>query len=111
MLIWHVNWTRDYRNKYDRLAFTRCSYEPCAQYILERFRRVLRQPGQPGSRAALFLAGGAASGKTSSVGSNNIKRFDMVFDSNLASFDKAKMMISKCLEIGWSVDVLYVHRP
>ena len=103
--------SRDYRNKYDRLCFTRCSYAPCAQYVLNRFRNVIRQPCSPGTRAVLFLAGGAASGKTSSVGQKTIKLYDLIFDSNLADFQKARMMIDESLKAGWLVDISYIHRP
>ncbi len=35
----------------------------------------------------------------------------MIFDSNLAGFDKAKTLIAESLESGWLADVRCVHRP
>lgn len=103
--------SRDYRNKYDCIAFTRCTYAPCSRYVRERLSLELATPGRPGDRTLLVLAGGAASGKTSSVGETTLKTYPLVFDSNLADFQKARGIVDEALRHGWQVDVRYIHRP
>jgi hypothetical protein len=103
--------SRAYRSKFDRIAFTRCTYGPASAYVLGRYHRELARPGPVGQRAVLLLAGGAASGKTSSVGEQTIKDYDLVFDSNLADVAKAVSMIETAVSCGWVVDVSYIHRP
>jgi hypothetical protein len=100
-----------YRSVADRLRFTRATYPSAAQYVLRRFHATIGMPGTPGSRSVLFLGGGAASGKTTSVGRDVILEYDLVFDSNLADVVKASTMIDEALRGGWFVSVRYIHRP
>jgi hypothetical protein len=100
-----------YQNFHDRVRFTRATYAPAAKFVRRRFDEIISTPGDAGGRQVLFLAGGAASGKTTSIGTDVIGEYNLIFDSNLADFDKARRMIRFAADSGWFVDVRYIHRP
>jgi hypothetical protein len=97
-----------------RQAFTEATYAPSRDYV---FRRILRALGTPPTTKSgkaprvLFLAGGPASGKTTSVGQALLERYDLVIDSTLSDLRKARVMIDGALIADWMVDVTYIHRP
>lgn len=98
-----------YQRHADRILYTAATYSPCSTYVLKRLLRTLQSPFAK-ERLVLFLAGGAASGKTTAIGRNVIDAADIVFDSNLAQLPKAKLMIEAALTAGWVVFIIYVHR-
>ena len=99
-----------YNSVAGRLSFTCCTYDPCSAYVRDRLDRVLSAPAIDRQRQILFLAGGAASGKSNCVGTKYRSEFDLIFDSNLGNLAKARAMIATALQHGWLVDVLYINR-
>src|SRR4051812_2189787 len=65
----------------DRIAFTPATYEPARDYVYDRFMRSITPAKE--ARVAMLLAGGAASGKTTSI-RRAVQAADLVFDSNCA---------------------------
>ena len=57
----------------------------------------------------IILAGGAASGKTTSI-KRALARADLVFDSNCTDLGKGKNLVDSALKQGWIVFVVYIHR-
>jgi len=102
----------DYQTREDRLKNTPATYAAASVYVRDRFNRTIDKLAAEGKTPhVLFLAGGASSGKSSTVNDHYLRAFDVVFDSNLARLDTAKEMIEKVLKAGGDARVLYVHRP
>ncbi len=94
-----------YQSVSDRTRFTRATYEPARDYVYARFMRELKKK----EGLVIILAGGAASGKTTSI-QGTLQGADLVFDSNCADISKAKRVIDAAVGHGWSVVVVYIHR-
>lgn len=103
------NLSPHYQCRADRIAFTKATYPPCSNYVLQRFYRTVKNK-EWRHKTVLFLAGGAASGKTTSIGKEVMSRFDLVFDSNMAGYEKARKMLDAATIQGWEVSLLYIHR-
>lgn len=102
-----------YRTVEQCLAFTYCTAAPAGQYIHGRYDRTLPTTTRPAPARpeVLFLAGGAASGKTEAARTLVATRaFDLIFDSNLGNAVRARQMIDGAVDLGCEVTVFYVHR-
>ena len=96
-----------YRTREDRLKFTHATYLPASEYVYQRYVRAVRE----GYKLVVLLAGGAASGKTTSL-STLLENDDIsvIFDSNCASFVKAEKMIDDAIAANCAVLCIYMHR-
>ena len=74
-----------YKTIADRIAFTNATYAPARDYVFNRSMRTIKSSR---GKLAMILAGGAASGKSTSV-RGLLERADLVFDSNCAEFQTA----------------------
>ena len=94
-----------YRSVIERTLYTRATYDAAKNYVFDRFMRDLKKT----KGVVIILAGGAASGKTTSI--KTILAFaDLVFDSNCADLVKGKLLIDAAVKQGWFVLVVYIHR-
>lgn len=96
-----------FRTVRDRTAFTVATYEPARDYVYDRYMRTVSASRR---KRAVLLAGGAASGKSTSVKRAEGVAADVIFDSNCAQFDKACRMIDAAVKRQWVVFVFYMHR-
>ena len=95
-----------YQTIADRTLFTRATYDPARDYVFKRFGRELKKRN---SGIAIILAGGAASGKTTSIKSI-LSVANLVFDSNCADLSKGKSLVDTAVKYNWIVLVVYIHR-
>lgn len=76
------------------------------------FAKVLweRKLAEPGDGPILFMSGGTGAGKSTGVKELPPADYHAIYDSNLASFTKAKRQIDRALETGRDVDIMHVWR-
>ena len=99
-------------NKRARLDLTDEGGPAAGTYARDRLVRDLdRLAPQPGEDKTLMItAGGAGSGKSSSIDAALDSGMDLIFDNQLRSPDTATKVIDHALSKGWDVEVRYVHR-
>lgn len=91
-------------------------HEPSSAFVKQMYADKLSQPTPTGrDNTVLFTAGGTGAGKTTGLQeankvSNNIRNAEIVYDTNMNSFDSADKKISQALKAGRKVAVVYTYR-
>jgi hypothetical protein len=100
-----------YRTFANRIAFTQATFKPAQNYVFGRFLDTIEENPGPGRRA-LLMAGGPASGKSFSLRERVVlENFDLIFDTTLSDYPKARAIVEHLLNFDWDVEIQYVHRP
>jgi RNA polymerase sigma factor (sigma-70 family) len=98
-----------------RLVLERSTIAPAGYVALGmEFSSVLRAERNPAKPYAMFLAGGMASGKTTSVNAAlpELKNESaLIYDSTFSNFDRASMTLEQSLAAGLRPVVVFVYRP
>jgi len=103
----------DYRGN---RALSAVVHEPASALMKERYARMLSEEAPDHlDNSVLFTAGGTGSGKTTAL--QNVPevfekqvRAQVVYDTNLASFESSKKKIDQALAADKQVVIAYVHR-
>lgn len=91
-------------------------HEPSSALVKQMFAEKLSQPTPPGrDNTVLFTAGGAGAGKTTSLQaaaqqSKGIQNAEMVYDTNMNSFESADKKVKQALAAGRKVGIVYTYR-
>jgi hypothetical protein len=91
-----------------RIRHTLSTGEPAGAYAHARILRELKARAK--RRELLITAGGAGSGKTTSLEQAR-EGADLVFDNQFRHFARAEEVLKVAIAAGWRVQVIYVHRP
>jgi len=91
----------------------RVAVHPAAQWVRdELFRRALRERAEAGRNRVVFMAGGNASGKSSTVTASGAEAgAQIVLDSTFSNVDHASRLVEDALAAGKAVTIHYVNRP
>jgi hypothetical protein len=91
-------------------------HEPSSALVKQMYAEKLSQPTPPGmDNTVLFTAGGTGAGKTTGLQmarevSPTIRDAEMVYDTNMNSFDSADKKIDQALKAGRKVGIVYTYR-
>jgi hypothetical protein len=91
-------------------------HEPSSAFVKQMYAEKLSQPTPPGmDNTVLFTAGGTGAGKTTGLQmarevSPTIRDAEMVYDTNMNSFDSADKKIDQALKAGRKVGIVYTYR-
>jgi hypothetical protein len=91
-------------------------HEPSSAFVKQMYAEKLSQPTPPGmDNTVLFTAGGTGAGKTTGLQmarevSPTIRDAEMVYDTNMNTFDSADKKIDQALKAGRKVGVVYTYR-
>jgi hypothetical protein len=91
-------------------------HEPSSALVKQMYADKLSQPTPSGrDNTVLFTAGGTGAGKTTGLQeankvSQNIRNAEIVYDTNMNSFDSADKKISQALRAGRKVAIVYTYR-
>ena len=91
-------------------------HEPSSAFVKQMYAEKLSQPTPPGmDNTVLFTAGGTGAGKTTGLQmarevNQNIRDAEMVYDTNMNSFDSADKKIDQALKAGRKVGIVYTYR-
>jgi len=105
-----------YRTYEGRIEFTQATGAAASAYAEDLVRRRLANPPKLAGGASpivIFTAGGVASGKSSILTPEAIRREgpSLVVDAQMRYPDKAVAQVALALQHGWTVQVWYVQRP
>ncbi len=99
-----------------RTKWSSAVFEPASAVAKELYSRALKQKTSPGgSKMVVFTAGGAGVGKTtvlrqSANFTRAVEMADFVYDTTLSSFRSAMERISRALDSGRTVNIIFVYR-
>jgi hypothetical protein len=91
-------------------------HEPSSAFVKQMYADRLSKPTPPGmDNTVLFTAGGTGAGKTTGLQeaqkvSQGIRDAEMVYDTNMNSFDSADKKIDQALKAGRKVGIVYTYR-
>lgn len=87
-------------------------HEPASALVKMMYERKLAEAPKRGEKpVVLFSAGGTGAGKTTGIKTiGGIEDVQIVYDSNMNSFDSAVTRIDKALNAGKDVKILYTYR-
>jgi hypothetical protein len=91
-------------------------HEPSSAFVKQMYAEKLSQPTPPGmDNTVLFTAGGTGAGKTTGLQmarevNQNVRDAEMVYDTNMNSFDSADKKIDQALKAGRKVGIVYTYR-
>ena len=91
-------------------------HEPSSAFVKQMYAEKLSQPTPPGmDNTVLFTAGGTGAGKTTGLQeaqkvSQSIRDAEMVYDTNMNTFDSADKKIDQALKAGRKVGIVYTYR-
>jgi hypothetical protein len=91
-------------------------HEPASAFVKQMYAEKLSQDTPPGKEnLVLFTAGGTGAGKTTGLQeaakvSNNIQNAEIVYDTNMNTFDSADKKIKQALTAGRNIGVVYTYR-
>jgi len=91
-------------------------HEPSSALVKQMYAEKLSQPTPPGmDNTVLFTAGGTGAGKTTGLQeaqkvSQSIRDAEMVYDTNMNTFDSADKKIDQALKAGRKVGIVYTYR-
>lgn len=101
----------EFRDRDFRLRHTPSTATPAGAYANGLMRRKLAMGPREGGDVVRFMAGGAGSGKTSSLGDAAVAELGLVFDNPMHRADRGRELLVLAAENGWKTQVVYVHRP
>ena len=91
-------------------------HEPSSAFVKQMYADKLSQPTPTGrDNTVLFTAGGTGAGKTTGLQeaskvSKSIRDAEIVYDTNMNSFESADKKISQALKAGRKVAIVYTYR-
>jgi hypothetical protein len=91
-------------------------HEPSSAFVKQMYAEKLSQPTPPGrDNTVLFTAGGTGAGKSTSLQaaaqqSKGIQNAEMVYDTNMNTFESADKKVKQALAAGRKVGIAYVYR-
>jgi len=91
-------------------------HEPSSAFVKQMYAEKLSQDTPPGrDNTVLFTAGGTGAGKTTGLQeaakvSQGIRNSEIVYDTNMNSFDSADKKIQQALKAGRNVGIVYTYR-
>jgi hypothetical protein len=91
-------------------------HEPSSAFVKQMYAEKLSQPTPPGmDNTVFFTAGGTGAGKSTGLQmarevSPAIRDAEMVYDTNMNSFDSADKKIDQALKAGRKVGIVYTYR-
>ena len=91
-------------------------HEPSSAFVKQMYAEKLSQDTPPGrDNLVLFTAGGTGAGKTTGLQeaakvSDNIKNAEIVYDTNMNTFDSADKKVQQALRAGRNVGIVYTYR-
>lgn len=103
------------RNRDHRMRYTLATQGPSRELAIETYRRMLReQPADEAPRDVVFTAGGAGSGKSTSVSRIQevqllVDQAQIVFDTTMSN-EQAIELVRMALSTGRRVTIVYVYR-
>lgn len=97
----------------DPAKFGSAVHEPASAFTKAIYKELLARPAVFGS--VVFTAGGAGAGKSSGLKASPEltamkAQSDIVYDSVLQNYDKAKVLIDQAVKSGRKVTVIFTHR-
>jgi hypothetical protein len=91
-------------------------HEPSSAFVKQMYAEKLSSPTPPGKdNTVLFTAGGTGAGKTTGLQeaqkvSQGIRDAEMVYDTNMNTFESADKKINQALKAGRKVGIVYTYR-
>ena len=91
-------------------------HEPSSAFVKQMYAEKLSQDTPPGrDNLVVFTAGGTGAGKTTGLQeaaevSDHIKNAEIVYDTNMNTFDSADKKIQQALKAGRNVGIVYTYR-
>ena len=91
-------------------------HEPASAFVKQMYAEKLSKPTPTGrDNTVLFTAGGTGAGKTTGLqviqGVNpDVKNAELVYDTNMNTFDSADKKIQQALKAGRNVGIVYTYR-
>lgn len=91
-------------------------HEPSSAFVKQMYAEKLSKPTPPGKdNTVLFTAGGTGAGKTTGLQeaqkvSQGIRDVELVYDTNMNTFDSADKKIQQALKAGRKVGIVYTYR-
>jgi hypothetical protein len=91
-------------------------HEPSSAFVKQMYAEKLSQPTPSGrDNTVLFTAGGTGAGKSTSLQaaaqqSKGIQNAEMVYDTNMNTFESADKKVKQALAAGRKVGIAYVYR-
>ena len=91
-------------------------HEPSSAFVKQMYAEKLSQPTPSGrDNTVLFTAGGTGAGKTTSLQaaaqqSKGIQNAEMVYDTNMNTFESADKKVKQALAAGRKVGIVYTYR-
>jgi hypothetical protein len=91
-------------------------HEPASAFTKQMYAEKLSQDTPPGQEnMVLFTAGGTGAGKTTGLQeaskvSQGIRNAEIVYDTNMNSFDSADKKIKQAMDAGRKVGIVYTYR-
>jgi hypothetical protein len=91
-------------------------HEPSSAFVKQMYAEKLSQDTPPGkSNTVVFTAGGTGAGKTTGLQeaqkvNQNIKDSEIVYDTNMNSFDSADKKVEQALKAGRNASIIYTYR-
>lgn len=91
-------------------------HEPSSAFVKQMYAEKLSKPTPPGKdNTVLFTAGGTGAGKTTGLQeaqkvSQGIRDAEMVYDTNMNTFESADKKIQQALKAGRKVGIVYTYR-
>ncbi|MEZ6233958.1 MAG: hypothetical protein R3B68_07190 [Phycisphaerales bacterium] len=100
----------EFRDRLFRIRHTPSTATPAGAYAHNRMLRTLTRGTTTPDGVVVFLAGGAGSGKTTSLAST-ADVVELAFDNQMLNPDRARVLLDAAADNGWQGVVTYVHRP
>lgn len=91
-------------------------HEPSSAFVKQMYAEKLSKDTPPGrDNLVLFTAGGTGAGKTTGLQeaakvSDNIKNAEIVYDTNMNTFDSADKKVQQALKAGRNIGIVYTYR-
>jgi hypothetical protein len=91
-------------------------HEPSSAFVKQMYAEKLSKDTPPGKEnMVLFTAGGTGAGKTTGLQeaskvSDGIRNAEIVYDTNMNTFDSADKKIQQALKAGRNIGVVYTYR-
>ena len=91
-------------------------HEPSSAFVKQMYAEKLSKPTPPGKdNTVVFTAGGTGAGKSTGMqmargASDELKRAEIVYDTNMNTFESADKKIKQALKAGRKVNILYTYR-
>lgn len=91
-------------------------HEPSSALVKQMYADKLSQPTPAGlDNTVVFTAGGTGAGKSTGLGvmenvNSGVRNAEMVYDTNMNTFDSADKKVKQALDAGRKVSIIYTYR-